>query len=452
MPPLKHYPVMPTDHLPTSPPLPESIIMTTLSPSLTTAPKPTKEQSPQIVDFEEDALRNTLIRAAGKKLSQAADSTADTVNAQIQAIRQSVTDFDTILDRMNLVHTNVSQIDANVNTVVEEAKSSSAELEQACERMQVLEEHFTAIDGMVNSVENIADQTHLLALNAAIEAARAGEAGRGFAVVAAEVKELAVITKGANQEIRGTLDRIAEAVSNLSTRVTQSMKKMEQSITAVEKTRESALTIGQETERFGQQLEHSQENFSKLDNSAIVVENEVLEIGTIGKTFSYLLEMMAMQGVCFDPINPLQRLTPIVEQSTFNAPERFTTREREYVLKPNDILISATDTRGVITFANNTFCDIAEYTPAELIGKPHNLIRHPDMPKTAFADLWSVIKSGKLWQGYVANRSRSGRLYWVKANVFPCYEKGELVGYISIRTNPEKEMVETARAAYRLVP
>ena len=74
------------------------------------------------------------------------------------------------------------------------------------------------------------------------------------------------------------------------------------------------------------------------------------------------------------------------------------------------------------------------------------------MPKTAFAELWAVIKAGEMWQGYVANRAKSGRRYWVKASVFPCFEKGRIIGYISIRTKPESDMIEKAIEAYRMVP
>ncbi len=423
------------------------------TPSDATALKQAKEKADgTLVDFDEEALRNTLIHAAGDKLSQVAKSSAHTMGDQIQAIRQSMTDFDSILTRMDLVQSNIQQIDTNVETVVQEASGSSDELARVSERMKVLEEHFTAIEGLVKTVNEIADQTHLLSLNATIEAARAGEAGRGFAVVANEVKELATTTKTANQEIRQTLDSIAEAITTLSVSVEQSVVKMKQSVAAVEITRESASTIGTETARFGEQLQQSLANFQKLDESSTVVENEVQEIDTIGKTFSYLLEMMVMQGVFTEPINPLARLTPVVEASDFRAPERFTQPESEYILKEDDILISATDTKGKITFANNCFYEIAEYEPGTLVGEPHNIIRHPDMPKTAFADLWAVIKAGKLWQGYVANRSKHGQIYWVKATVFPCYEKSKIVGYISIRTKPEPEMVAKAAGAYRLVP
>jgi len=80
------------------------------------------------------------------------------------------------------------------------------------------------------------------------------------------------------------------------------------------------------------------------------------------------------------------------------------------------------------------------------------VIRHPDMPKTAFADLWAVIQAGKTWQGYVKNRSQHGRGYWVKANVFPCFENGKIVGYISIRTKPNRARINQAIEAYRRVP
>lgn len=123
------------------------------------------------------------------------------------------------------------------------------------------------------------------------------------------------------------------------------------------------------------------------------------------------------------------------------------------MLRRDDILISATDTRGRITFANNCFYRIAEYNAGELVGQPHNTIRHPDKPKAAFVDLWAVIKAGKmLAQGYVVNRSKSGRRYWVRASVFPCFEKGRIIGYISIRTKPEPDMIEKAIEPYRMVP
>ena len=404
-----------------------------------------------ITDFEEDALRDVLFSAAGEQLKQVANSSEATINEQMGVIREAVTDFEAVREGMSAVQSNVSDIDHSVATVVDKASDTSKVLEKVSERMQALEENVKAISGLVRSVNRIADQTNLLALNATIEAARAGEAGKGFSVVAHEVKELASTTKTANDEIGETLDQISDSVNSLSSSVEQSVLAMQESAQAVEAALESASTIEVETSRFGQRIQRSYDNFRKLDESSCQVSNEMKELRTIGDTFSYLTELMSAHQ-SLQLINPLERLLPLVERSTFRDEKRFSQKEPEYLLTDEDILISATDTRGMITFANNCFYRIAEYDAGELFGTPHNVIRHPDMPKTAFADLWGTIAAGKLWQGYVLNRSKHGRGYWVKASVFPCYENGSIVGYISIRTKPEKEMVEKAKQAYRLVP
>lgn len=426
---------------------------TTEAPTRATELRQMKKQTEgALVDFEDDPLRNALIQAAGVELASVAKSSGQEIVQQHQTIRQSSADFENILERMELVQTNVQQIEANVDRIAENTQERSTELEYVNGKTADLETDFTAINGLLKTVNDIADQTNLLALNATIEAARAGEAGKGFAVVANEVKELSRTTKDANQKIRDTMGKIGDAIANLSKSVEQSAKKMQESISTAAATQESASMMAKETSQLGEQLQASRVNFSHLEGSSANLENESREIGTIGKTFTYLLEMMSMQGVSFDSIDPLARLLPAVESSTFRAPERFTQHEQEYVLQDSDILLSATDTRGVITFANNTFYKVAEYEPGELTGAPHNIIRHPDMPRTAFADLWAVIKDGKLWQGYVANRSKLGKIYWVKATVFPCYENNQIVGYLSIRTKPDRTAIQQATEAYRMVP
>ena len=427
--------------------------ITTETNSPATELRQTKEKTSEnaLVDFDEEALRNTLLQATGQKLISVSNSSAELIDRLIHTIHQTNSDFESILERMAVVQSSIQQISSNVEEVVEEAEGSSEELTSVNDKMNVLETHFTSIGGLLRTVNDIADQTKLLALNATIEAARAGEAGKGFAVVANEVKELSSTTKDANQEIRDTLDKIGVAIEDLSQGIAKSVERMQHSVEVVSVTRDSACKIGQEMSHFSAQLQASCDNYQELDQASQEMSNESREVSTIGKTFSYLLEMMAMQGICFDTIDPLERLLPVVESSSFQAPERFTVHEDEYELRREDILISATDTRGIITFANNCFYEIAEYQPGELVGVPHNIIRHPDMPKTAFADLWTTIQQGKLWQGYVANRSKNGRLYWVTANVFPCFEKGEIVGYISVRTKPDRAKIEQAKEAYRLV-
>ncbi|WP_052657625.1 methyl-accepting chemotaxis protein [Thalassospira sp. HJ] len=125
---------------------------------------------------------------------------------------------------------------------------------------------------------------------------------------------------------------------------------------------------------------------------------------------------------------------------------------REVEMDDKDILVSKTDTGGRIEFSNKAFVDISGFSDEELVGSPHNLVRHPDMPKEAFANLWQTIKSGVPWQGLVKNRAKNGDHYWVRANVTPTIEDGEVTGYISIRTKPtaaEKKHAERVYADIR---
>jgi len=122
----------------------------------------------------------------------------------------------------------------------------------------------------------------------------------------------------------------------------------------------------------------------------------------------------------------------------------------EVKMKPEDILVSRTDLKGRILYANKAFCDIAGFTADELKGKAHNLVRHPDMPAAAFQDLWNTIVEEKPWTGFVKNRCKSGDYYWVIANVSPEYDdSGKVSGYISVRTMPTQAQIDVAEQLYR---
>jgi aerotaxis receptor len=120
----------------------------------------------------------------------------------------------------------------------------------------------------------------------------------------------------------------------------------------------------------------------------------------------------------------------------------------EVLLPDGILLVSQTDTGGQITFANDAFVEISGFSREELLGAPHSVVRHPHMPPAAFSDLWATVKSGYPWEGLVKNRTKRGDYYWVRANVTPVVEDGELKGFISIRTRPERDQVAIAEAAY----
>ena len=123
--------------------------------------------------------------------------------------------------------------------------------------------------------------------------------------------------------------------------------------------------------------------------------------------------------------------------------------QREYILRDNQSPVSRTDAKGRITFVNADFCEASGYSEDELIGKAHNLVRHPDMPEEAFADLWRDLPNGKTWTGLVKNRCKNGDFYWVLANVSPMWENGQIIGYASVRMKPEREAIPPVDAVYR---
>ena len=121
---------------------------------------------------------------------------------------------------------------------------------------------------------------------------------------------------------------------------------------------------------------------------------------------------------------------------------------QEYEFPSSHMLVSATDLTGRIEYCNPAFIAVSGFTRDELIGQPHNLIRHPDMPREAFADMWATIRDGRPWTALVKNRRKNGDHYWVHANVTPVVEKGAVVGYLSVRVKPERDAVRAAEALY----
>lgn len=105
----------------------------------------------------------------------------------------------------------------------------------------------------------------------------------------------------------------------------------------------------------------------------------------------------------------------------------------ETVVPDHELIISRTDLRGIITYANETFADISGYSVDELIGNSHNIVRHPDMPKRAFQDMWTKLKEGNKWEGVVKNLRKDKGFYWVHATISGVYKNDELVEYKSIR-------------------
>lgn len=121
----------------------------------------------------------------------------------------------------------------------------------------------------------------------------------------------------------------------------------------------------------------------------------------------------------------------------------------ERSLRDGDFIVSKTDSRGRITYGNRIFIELSGYSEAELLGKQHNIVRHPDMPRGVFKFLWDTISAGKECFAYVKNMAKDGSFYWVFANVTPSYdEHGNIIGYYSVRRKPRPEAVRIMSQLY----
>ena len=123
----------------------------------------------------------------------------------------------------------------------------------------------------------------------------------------------------------------------------------------------------------------------------------------------------------------------------------------EVVMKPNTILVTRTDLKGIITFANDAFVEISGFTREELVGSSHNIVRHPEMPAAAFEDMWRTLKQNRPWQGMVKNRTKTGDYYWVNANAMPLFENNAVKGYLSVRLTPSRAEIDAANQLYRKI-
>jgi aerotaxis receptor len=131
--------------------------------------------------------------------------------------------------------------------------------------------------------------------------------------------------------------------------------------------------------------------------------------------------------------------------------ENFPVTQQEYDFPSDVLLVSTTDLQGRITHCNHAFEETSGYHYEELIGQPHSLVRHPDMPPEAFYDLWATIGRGRPWSGIVKNRRKNGDHYWVQANVTPIMAGGKPKAYMSVRFKPSREQISAAEALYEQV-
>ena len=137
--------------------------------------------------------------------------------------------------------------------------------------------------------------------------------------------------------------------------------------------------------------------------------------------------------------------------SSSSSTKNLSVTQKEYVLKDDVIIVSQTDLKGNILQANESFIEASGYDWSELVGQPHNVLRHPDVPAAVFKDFWATLQAGKPWSQVVKNRRKNGDHYWVVANATPMFKNGKIAGYMSVRTPATRQQVSQAEEAYRQI-
>jgi aerotaxis receptor len=152
----------------------------------------------------------------------------------------------------------------------------------------------------------------------------------------------------------------------------------------------------------------------------------------------------------FPDMKPAADATQVHEITLFDGSKRtIHISDREIPYPEGRLIISRTDLEGVLTHANDAFVELSGYPKEELIGQPHSILRHPDMPRAAFQDLWDTLLAGKKWHGYVKNLRKDGAYYWVYATAVPNIRRGKVAGYTSVRREPSRTKIEELTIVYK---
>jgi PAS domain S-box-containing protein len=356
-----------------------------------------------------------------------------------------------LLDSGNSINSNFSQISQSSILLSERIKNNIQQIDPVLSKISSLNFSINEINEKLKLIDKISDQTNLLALNATIEAARAGEHGKSFAVVANEVKELSKITKQAQLEISESFKVILKEFSYISTQIEESKTSNNDLLVKINSNDELLHSCRDIFRELDHNLNSTNQSLCEINKKVEKTNSDLKETNVISQTFKSLIDFLLFHDEIQLNNNPLERLAPLLDKNVI-SPLRFTSQEEELILSKEDVIISMTDSSGRITFANHSFYEFAEYENGSLIGKPHNIIRHPDMPSAAFLDLWRIIREKNIWSGYVKNMSRLGKFYWVKAIVFPILNQDKIQGYVSVRRKPEEGRITDAINAYRRLP
>lgn len=181
---------------------------------------------------------------------------------------------------------------------------------------------------------------------------------------------------------------------------------------------------------------------------ADLLTSELASAGRTRLAVAVLVEVGALERRGGAPAASPGQLPDAIGRQGWSGPHDLQLVDEEVPYPEGRLIVSRSDPAGIITYVNDSFCEISGYTRAEVVGQPHSILRHPDMPSALFRGLWETLGRREIWHGYVKNRHKDGRFYWVYATIIPNQRGGRVVGYTSVRREPSRAKVRETEAEY----
>ena len=400
--------------------------------------KDTKLTTKVLNSFDEamavsEQLGNTVkdLEAATKTQTSGIEEVASSIQSIATAIQGVAQNAAKTMDMMKKSEGITEKISTDAEQGMEKMDNMKTIVSESATDVKELAKELVKVDNMTGFITQIAEQTNLLALNAAIEAARAGDVGRGFAVVADEVRRLAENSKKGAEDI----SELITSLKDSSNKTTESIEKGNhlvtesyEMVTNILKSIKDIATSINEVVSQVQEISAATEQVSSGTEEATAAGEEILSVSQTNlKSFEEIVVAKDNEARILDDANvaakTLAEITDVLDTST---------------------IISITDNDGMISYMNEFFLDVARFPSEELMGQSHRMLKSGWHDSGLFDALWKTISGGKMFQGYVRNKTKDGTIYWVKTSISPTFdENNNIKSYVGVRTPITELMVLT---------
>ena len=400
--------------------------------------KDTKLTTKVLNSFDEamavsEQLGNTVkdLEAATKTQTSGIEEVASSIQSIATAIQGVAQNAAKTMDMMKKSEGITEKISTDAEQGMEKMDNMKTIVSESATDVKELAKELVKVDNMTGFITQIAEQTNLLALNAAIEAARAGDVGRGFAVVADEVRRLAENSKKGAEDI----SELITSLKDSSNKTTESIEKGNhlvtesyEMVTNILKSIKDIATSINEVVSQVQEISAATEQVSSGTEEATAAGEEILSVSQTNlKSFEEIVVAKDNEARILDDANvaakTLAEITDVLDTST---------------------IISITDNDGMISYMNEFFLDVARFPSEELMGQSHRMLKSGWHDSGLFDALWKTISGGKMFQGYVRNKTKDGTIYWVKPSISPTFdENNNIKSYVGVRTPITELMVLT---------